>query len=182
MSAYDRMKHVKDILSNPGLKSSISLKSISRLINDSKSKVNQILSNKPPAAADFSSMKNLTNYVLYDDIEPSKSSDCLFDLSDLDQNQVKYFAGEIDAIETELVDMTAQIKSLQNSYKTYYEDFLSLCDRKDELFELFLDYYEEYILNNNDEDKQIIKPATVNKTKIRPKVTLTFIIAYKNLA
>lgn len=29
----------------------------------------------------------------------------------------------------------------------YYEDLLGICDKKDELFEIFLDYYEEYFLN-----------------------------------
>lgn len=187
MSTYDRMKQVKDLLANPSglhLKSNISLNSIARLLNDSKSKVNQLLINQNQssikAAAvdkslDLTSMKNLANYVLYDDVEPIAAASCLFDLSDLDQNQVKYFAGEIDAIESELIDMSAQIKSLQSAYKTYYEDFLSLCDRKDELFELFLDYYEEYILNVNNTDesnKLAIKSAAPNKTtKVRLKVT-----------
>lgn len=188
MSTYDRMKQVKDLLANPSglhLKSNISLNSIARLLNDSKSKVNQLLISQNQSSSkaivavdkslDLTSMKNLANYVLYDDVEPIAAASCLFDLSDLDQNQVKYFAGEIDAIESELIDMSAQIKSLQSAYKTYYEDFLSLCDRKDELFELFLDYYEEYILNVNNTDesnKLAVKSAAPNKTtKVRLKVT-----------
>lgn len=163
------MKQVKDLFASPSMRSNCdyaTLNNIAKLLSESKTKVNNILmansnhqtssssmvaSRKSTAPSivslsdcdSLASMSKLTNYVLFDD----ETDECLFDLSDLEQSQAKYFAGEIDAIEKELTEVNAQIGTIKNAYRAYYEGFLNLCDRKDELFDMFLDYYEEYFLN-----------------------------------
>jgi predicted HTH domain antitoxin len=208
MSAYDRMRQVKELLSNTSslslqLTNRINFNQISQLINQSKTKVTSLLNNhqhnqyatssfekRSNTKADLvlvldlnaekklNSMTNLTNFVLYDDIDSSspyqnaERSVCLFDLSELDQDQVKYFASEIDEIETELTDLTSHIKSIKTAYKTYYESFLNLCDRKDELFELFLDYYEEYFLNTEEKlsMSKLAKKAKLNSKSLQKEL------------
>lgn len=106
----------------------------------------------------ITSMVKLTNYVLYDDLGVKSDTiadvkQCLFELGETDLAQVKHFADEIDSIQIELSELADKIKSIEASYKSYYENFLSLCDKKDELFELFLDYYEEYFLNTGDQNE-----------------------------
>lgn len=176
-SAYDRMKQVKELLANSSLHLSplLNLNNITRLLNESKSKVSNLLANSKSSATisgtkEFTSLTKLTNFVLYDDPDANQTATCLFDLSELDQNQVKFFANEIDAIEKELSEMNSHIRSIKNAYKTYHENLLSLCDRKDELFELFLDYYEEYFLNENQKTN---KPSTcaMKNTRLNSKVT-----------
>lgn len=106
----------------------------------------------------FSSMLNLTNYMLYE------NGKLIFDLDTTDKSTVEYLASEVDAIQQELFDISETLVRMRTSYKNYYENLLNLCDRKDELYELFLDYYEEYYMN--DESRQQ-KKLRLSQTKSR---------------
>jgi dsDNA-binding SOS-regulon protein len=107
------------------------------------------------AAADdrlFTSMVDLTNFLLYE------NDKCIFDLDDLDKNNVEYFSSEIDFIQKDLLDISDRVHRLKLTYKNYCENLLNLCDRKDELCEAFLNYYEEYY-GEEDDDYTTVKAA-----------------------
>ena len=88
------------------------------------------------------SMKNLTNSVLYND-----NDELIFDnLNEQDMRQIGYFVNELDNIYSDLIDIMDRISSYKIEYNTYCSRLLKLCDDKNKLSEMFLDYYEEYIL------------------------------------
>ena len=84
----------------------------------------------------FSSMLGLTDFLLY---ENEKN---IFNLDEVEISNIEYFATEIDFIQKDLLDISGQINKMKSTYKNYCENLLNLCDRKDELCELFLDYYD----------------------------------------
>ena len=106
------------------------------------------------------SMSKLAQFVLYDSSTDLK---CLFDLSECDKKDIDYYAKEIDSIQSELSDINDRIAQIRNSYKSYNEDFLRLCDDKDVLFELFLDYYEEYFLEPINPSKDLPTPDSMTR-------------------
>ena len=97
----------------------------------------------------FDSMIQLTNFILYDN---ETDGDLTFDLSARDLNQISYFVNELDAIYDDLVLISQEIRAYRNSYRLYCENLLKVCDEKDLLVEMFLDYYEKYILSDEDEE------------------------------
>jgi hypothetical protein len=97
------------------------------------------------------SMINLTNFVLYDEREKDKENSCLFDLNETEVREIAYFAQEIDEIGHELNDLSEKFSAYKHNYANYCRNFLELCDRKDVLFNQYVDYYKEYILNKDEQ-------------------------------
>ena len=102
----------------------------------------------------FKSMLKLTSYLFYDRLDLNESAvsikpnKCIFELDEKEITDLEYFASEIDAIQDDLIDINTTVKKLQENYRTYCENFLRLCDQKDALFDMYLDYYEEYFIND----------------------------------
>jgi hypothetical protein len=176
MSAYDKVINVKSLLSNTTTSSfstfskliqdsrnkvaSILSKHSGGLLSNyldnhdnlNANKINNNYNNEIQDDDIFKSMTKLTNFVLYDNKDYNSScnsNNCnIFNLNDKEKSELEYFSREIDSIQDELIDLNENIKSYNESYKRYCENFLKLCDQKDELFEMFLDYYEEYFIND----------------------------------
>lgn len=91
----------------------------------------------------FDSMQDLTNYV-----ERREKNDLVFShLSERDLKQIEYFAHELDVIYSDLLDLSNRLDAYKHDYNLYCSNLLKLCDEKDKLSELFIDYYDEYIVN-----------------------------------
>lgn len=110
-------------------------------LTDTNEQVNRLIDQ-------FDSMLKVTQYILYDDDTATQ----LFHLSPKDMKQIDYFVAELDFIQDDLIEINEQIKQYKNSYRNYCKSLLKLCDDKDQLVEMFLDYYQEYIEVSNDSD------------------------------
>jgi hypothetical protein len=106
----------------------------------------------------FTSMVDLTNFLLY---ENEKN---IFELDDVEKSNVEYFSSEIDFIQKDLLDISDTINRMKVTYKNYCENLLNLCDRKDELCEMFLDYYEEYY-GDEEYSAVVVRPTERSSTK-----------------
>jgi hypothetical protein len=101
----------------------------------------------------FKSMVNLTNYLFYDillspKVCPKTQMTPIFSFESIEKNEIDYFAKEIDSIQEDLMDISDTVKQLQDNYRVYCENLLAFIDQKDALFDLFLDYYEEYFVSD----------------------------------
>ena len=175
MSAFDRMKQVRTLLDYSNRRANDTI-DYTKLINDSRDKVVSILNKRSIRSAEqasivvkqvkpmiilsedsnkslhehFKSMVNLTNYLMYDVLTPQLTTQLtpIFSMDRTELASMEYFATEIDSIQNDLLDISYTIKKMQDSYRIYCENLLRLCDQKDVLFDLFLDYYEEYFVRD----------------------------------
>jgi hypothetical protein len=119
---------------------------------------------------EFDSMLQLTNFILFNN---ETDGDLTFDLSARDLNQINYFVNELDAIYDDLVELNQAIRAYRNNYRLYCENLLRICDEKDLLVEMFLNYYDEYILIEDHNDSEDEHEEQGKKKKKRKKKTLT---------
>ena len=147
----------------------------SQLLSESRAKCNNILNRRPgkavavvqrpppppPPPPPIMSMVKLTNFVLYDDdndnyndnksigpLSPPPRGVCLFALNESDLDDIGFLGHEIDAVHDELNELYVAIRKHHAAYRSYCERLLKLCDEKEALFEMFVDYYEEYVLDH----------------------------------
>ena len=210
MTEYERMKHVLGTLDYSNRRMNDESIDYTKLINESRNKVANILNKrkmlltalnsfKAPIEKSklkkvtpqiiltdnsnqslhdhFKSMVNLTNYLLYDILSPKVSTSQLssiFILESNDKDNIEYFAKEIDDIQEDLLDISETVRKLQDNYRVYCENLLAFIDQKDALFDSFLDYYEEYFVNDqlkHAESGVSTKATIVRKPAIYKKKT-----------
>ncbi|CAF1086586.1 unnamed protein product [Rotaria sp. Silwood1] len=62
-----------------------------------------------------------------------------------------YFARELDACLLEMRDIERDLLNLKQRQCYFYEQYLDFIDKKNELIDQFIEYYDEYILDNSDQ-------------------------------
>ena len=212
MSEYERMKHVLGTLDYSNRRLDDESIDYTKLINESRNKVANILNkrnrllltafaafNKTPLEKTkekkvtpdiiltdtsnkslhdhFKSMVNLTNYLFYDillspKLCPKTQMTPIFVFESNEKNEIDYFAKEIDSIQEDLMDICDTVKHLQDNYRVYCENLLAFIDQKDALFDLFLDYYEEYFVSDqvkHETNNNAPKASTIRKPVIGRK-------------
>ena len=90
-------------------------------------------------------MLELTNYILYDD-----NNKCIFtNLKEKETNEINLICNELDLLYDDLNEINEQLFKYKQSYRINCERLLKLCDDKDKLVEMFIDYYDQYIIKSN---------------------------------
>jgi hypothetical protein len=74
-----------------------------------------------------------------------------------DLEQQGYFARELDACLLEMREIERDIYNFKQRQCYFYERYLDFIDKKDKLIEKFIEYHDEYLLNQQD---QSISPTT----------------------
>jgi hypothetical protein len=74
-----------------------------------------------------------------------------------DLEKQAYFARELDACLLEMREIERDIVNLKQRQCSFYEHYLDFIDKKDQLVDLFIDYHDEYLLNN---PNQLLAPTT----------------------
>jgi len=93
----------------------------------------------------FNSMLELTDFILYD----NNQDECIFShINETEINEIKLICNELDLLYDDLNEINAKLIKYKQSYRIYCDNLLKLCDDKDKLVEMFLDYYNEYIESN----------------------------------
>jgi len=110
----------------------------------------------------FDSMLQVTNFILYDDYPNQteftskrkylQTSRCDYQLTKSELKEIDSFARELDTIENDLLNIKSDIVSYKKSYLVYCETLMMFIDQKEVLMSLFLNYYEEYFLQKNEEN------------------------------
>ena len=117
----------------------------------------------------FNSMLELTDFILYDN---NQQDECIFtNINENEINEIKLICNELDLLYDDLNEINAKLIKYKQSYRIYCDSLLKLCDDKDKLFEMFLDYYNEYI-----EKKE--KQPNIKRTKSKNKKTKTSLYSY----
>ncbi|CAF2908871.1 unnamed protein product [Rotaria sp. Silwood2] len=62
-----------------------------------------------------------------------------------------YFARELDACLLEMREIERDLLNLKQRQCYFYEQYLDFIDKKNELIDQFIEYHDEYILNNSDQ-------------------------------
>jgi len=76
-----------------------------------------------------------------------------------------YFARELDACLLEMREIERDIFNLKQRQCYFYERYLDFIDKKDELIDNFIEYYDEYLLNNPNQ------PLSPTKKQLRRQST-----------
>jgi len=68
-----------------------------------------------------------------------------------DLEKQDYFARELDACLLEMREIERDIYNLKQRQCYFYERYLDFIDKKDQLIEKFIEYYDEYLLNQQNQ-------------------------------
>ncbi|UJR37182.1 hypothetical protein I4U23_029890 [Adineta vaga] len=77
-----------------------------------------------------------------------------------------HLARELDACLLEMREIERDMFNLKQRQCYFYERYLDFIDRKDELIDQFMDYYDEYLTNNTN---QALAPTTKQLRKRKAK-------------
>jgi len=79
-----------------------------------------------------------------------------------DLEKQDYFARELDACLLEMREIERDIYDLKQRQCYFYERYLDFIDKKDQLIEKFIEYHDEYLLNQpiSPKTKQLQKQST----------------------
>lgn len=114
MTTFDRVNQVKASLLTNKNQSKTNLNKINKILNESKDKCSNLIGKKQSRMesrveldTDFSSMLELTQFILYD------ADKCLFELSKSDKSEIEHFANEIDSIQNDLDEIMSGLKKFE---------------------------------------------------------------------
>jgi hypothetical protein len=74
-----------------------------------------------------------------------------------DLEKEEYFARELDACLLEMREIERDVFNLKQRQCEFYERYLDFIDKKDQLIEKFIEYNDEYLINN---PNQSLSPTT----------------------
>jgi hypothetical protein len=85
-----------------------------------------------------------------------------------DLEKQEYFARELDACLLEMRDIERDLYKLKQRQCYFYERYLDFMEKKDQLIEEFIEYYDEYFLNQSlsSTTKQLRKQSTIYEFNI----------------
>lgn len=105
----------------------------------------------------------ILNNILSDDRLNNFDEDFCDDLKSQD-----YFARELDACLLEMRDIERDLYNLKQRQCYFYERYLDFIDKKDELIEKFIEYHDEYLINEtlSPTTKQLRRQSTIYEFNI----------------
>jgi hypothetical protein len=129
------------------------------------------------------SMQFITNYTLFDQLGVIHDErECMFEnLDEIEIYKIYSYAKQIDYLSNELVEINDRINQINKSYKLYYKSFLKLCDDKDILVGLFFEYYQQYILNNKNDESES-EDENYKKKKSKRKIYVYNVPVYNRFS
>lgn len=126
----------------------------------------------------FNSMLELTDFILYDN---NQQDECIFShINETEINEIKLICNELDLLYDDLNEINAKLIKYKQSYRIYCDNLLKLCDDKDKLVEMFLDYYNEYIESNTNTNIKTTKSKNNKKTKTSSSSLYSYAVPVEN--
>ncbi|CAF1301216.1 unnamed protein product [Rotaria sordida] len=86
-----------------------------------------------------------------------------------------YLARELDACLLEMHEIERDLLNLKQRQCHFYEQYLDFIDKKDQLIDQFIEYYDEYLLNNSNQSLSL-----TSKELRRQSITYEFNIPVSN--
>ena len=80
--------------------------------------------------------------------------------------QEEYFARELDACLLEMREIERDLHSFKQRQCAFYEHYLEFIEEKDQLVDSFIEYYDEYLLQNP------VGPISPNSKQLRRQSTM----------